>query len=622
MNRLVLTLLHLWDPVSWALLGLGILGCLWCFTRWVLVEREHPIALLKNRFDPITRWLMLHRRSRKTLPVSLVLVLLWMGLQQGAQQGELLEWSFLNPKTLVGIHAGAVLMGLFIWLYWDGEPSFLKSGDGRANAQFRDVPEEWGPRDVDSNVARDKDRPSAEILGYRSPTKLARRLVGTGQACKENLTFVSFRWDILSRHIFLLGPQGSGKTSGFYAHLMLSSQYPWIYQDSKAELPFREQFPDRVVWGLDARGHATRSVVWNPMEEVQSSEDFDLLVDFTFPVIPRDANPWVRQMSRILFTAILKARRWVSIQEIARTVRRMRLQPFLDYLDPIWKDLLSDPKNYAPVLQDLVAGLSCWETPRVRAITEGPSAVRLDDFISRGGYVMNSESSDALRIPVQVFWSMLQSRLRDRPEGASRILLLMDEFGDAGKIPHIERALILLRSKGVAIVAGIQNMGLLEDVYPQNWKAVLQGFGTRVWLARNMEDDMRERLSRALGKWTRRVPAVNSTSKETEREVDLMPLDGWGSWSQQGVALGRLHGFTYWTPYSIPIPRFPLGEALSPTDPWEEAEAQRKADREAPEAPVLKLSVLPPPPHIPSDDEVQPPSVELPTSKVREEDWL
>ena len=95
---------------------------------------------------------------------------------------------------------------------------------------------------------------------------------------------------------------------------MISANAQWIYQDSKAELPFRAMFPDRLVWGLDVRGHATRSGLWNPLQEIRGPEDIDLIVDYVFPSNPRDANPWVRDMARVLFTAILRAKPWSSLQ--------------------------------------------------------------------------------------------------------------------------------------------------------------------------------------------------------------------------------------------------------------------------------------------------------------------
>ncbi len=578
MNNLVRNLLQLWGAVgASACTALGLGGLLWCGIRWALIERRDPQVLLQDRFHWLTRWLLLHRRSPKTIPLSGALLALGLGMSWAMEQEAFVRGVFRNGPLFLGAHAALVILALVLWITWNREPKYVKAGEGRADARFCDVSEEWSTRVIEGDTTHTDKCPTAELLVYRSPSRLAQRLVVDGQHKGCHLTLVSFRWDILSRHVIAVGPQGSGKTASLYAPIMHSSLVPWVYQDSKAELPFRDEFPDRPVFGLDVRGHATRSGIWNPMEEIRSVEDFDLLVDYLFPSDPNDKNKWVRDSSRVLFRAMLQTQRWQSIQELARTLRRTRLEPLLERLDPIHLDTMKDPRSQAIVLSDLVVGLSRWETVRVRSITEGKSTVTLDDFIARGGYVMNCEDSDALKGPVHVFWAMLLGRLRNRPEGASKILLLLDEFGDCGRIPNIQRALVLLRSKGVSIVAGIQNLGLLQDVYPQDWKAVMEGFGTRIWLARNLEDELRQRLSHGIGKFTRRVPPAGKNAKETEKETDLMPLDAWGRWSALRVALGRLHGFTYWFPVPIDIPHTPLGEALPGGDPWADSEVEAKA---------------------------------------------
>ena len=626
MMDFIFNLLRTWEAGgALVLASLGFLGLLWCILRWYWVEREHPLVLLYDRFDQITRWLLLHRRSQKTLYISLGLLVLGIGMHLGVSQRTFWIWAYKNGLLFLSFHGIPVIIALILWLTWDREPRYVKSGQGRANARFRDVAEDWGARVVEGGKTHTDCRPTAELLVYRKPSKLACRIVAEGQHQGCYLTLLSLRWDILSRHVFVVGPQGSGKTASVYAPIMHSSLVPWVYQDSKAELPFRCQFPDRLVFGLDVRGHVSRSGVWNPIEEIRSAEDFDLLVDYIFPKNPKDPNGWVRDMARVIFGAVLRSRRWESIQQIARTLRETRMEPFLADLDPIYQDVMKEPKSQVPVLQDLVVALSAWETVRVRTITEGKSTVTLDDYISKGGYLMNCEDSDALKGPVHVFWAMLLGRLRNRPEGASKVLLLLDEFGDCGRIPNIQRALFLLRSKGVSIVAGIQNLGLLQDVYPQDWRAVMEGFGTRIWLARNLEDELRERLSKALGKFTRRVPPSNKNANETEKEADLVPVDAWGRWSELRVALGRLHGFTYWFPVPIPIPRTPLGDVLPGGDPWADSEAElRAAAQDALKSAELPKWCLQVPNGTPGSKSVSelPDDPLQPTEPSLEEDWL
>ncbi|MBP1625964.1 MAG: hypothetical protein H6Q00_439 [Holophagaceae bacterium] len=622
MKQTILTLLRIWDGGGALLLAcLGGLGLAWWAFRWLWIEQADPCDLLQRRLHRLTRWLLLHRRSPKTLPLSLGLLVLGLGLLWGVSDRDFLTWAFRQGPVFLGIHGVVLVLALILLATWNSTPSYVRSGDGRADARFRDVAEEWSQKVVEGGQVHQDPRPIAELLVHRSDSRRACRLVLPGQHRGGNLTLLSFRWDILSRHIFVVGPQGSGKTASLYAPIMHTALVPWVYQDSKAELPFRDEFPDRPVFGLDVRGHLTRSGVWNPLQEIRTTEDFDLLVDYIFPKNPKDPNGWVRDMARVLFGAVLRMKRWESIQQIARTLRESRMEPFLETLDAIYMDTMKEPKSQVPVLQDLVVTLSRWETARVRSITEGPSTLTLDDFIARGGYVMNCEDSDALKGPVHVFWAMLLGRLRNRPEGASKILLLLDEFGDCGRIPNIQRALVLLRSKGVSIVAGIQNLGLLQDVYPQDWKAVMEGFGTRIWLARNLEDELRQRLTQAIGRFTRRVPPANRNAKATEKEADLMPLDAWGSWSERRVALGRLHGFTYWFPVPIEIPRTPLGPMLPEGDPWASSEAEvRAAEREALKAVELPEWCL----EVPGAAPVE--TVSSPTSTTPEptleEDWL
>ncbi len=576
--EVVQQVLRIWELVG-SIVGLiGGMGTVeWVF-RWIYRALNPPLVWLLEHQHALTRW-ALRRNSAKAPWLWAGMLLTSWGMTHGAKWEPLLAWATDHPGFFGLLNALLLLVPILVLAFWDNHPKYVQRGQGRADAQFRDLPEDWGRFEVVDGKPKGDGRPVATLLGYRDPSKPARRALLPGQRSGRNLALIALRWDLLCRHVFIIGPQGSGKTSTIYGHIMYSAKGPWIYQDSKAELPLRENFPHRLVWGLDVRGHQSRSGVWNPLEEIRSAEDFDLIVDYVFPSNPKDANPWVRDMARVLFSAVLRSRRWASLQEISRALRAERLEPFLEPLDPIWKDLLKEPKSQVPVLQDLVATLARWETPRVSAITEGTSTITLDAFIEKGGWVMNCEMADALRAPIYLFWAMLIGRLRNRPEDASPLLLLMDEFGDAGRLPSIERALILLRSRGVAFVAGIQNLGLLKDVYPQNWQAVAQGFGSKIWLLRNAEDEIREGLSRALGKWTRRVKAANTKSRDTEKDVDLMPLDAWGAWSDERAALARSNGFTYWLPLSLAIPRTPLGQPILQQDPWAEAEARAEAAR-------------------------------------------
>jgi hypothetical protein len=101
---------------------------------------------------------------------------------------------------------------------------------------------------------------------------------------------------------------------------------------------------------------------------------------------------------------------------------------------------------------------------------------------------------------------------------------------------------------------------------------VAQGFGTKIWLCRNAEEESRELLTRVLGRWTRVIKGHAPHVRETESPVDLVPIDAWGRWSDERAAIARSNGHTYWLPLSLDVPRTPLGEPIAERDPWEEAE--------------------------------------------------
>ncbi|WLT33342.1 type IV secretory system conjugative DNA transfer family protein [Geothrix sp. PMB-07] len=572
MQETIKSLLNFWNlggTVTVSLLGL--IGIFFYSTRWFFIHREDPLKLLRSRGDKLYRTLFEWRPKRLWLPFCLALLSIGMLVRIAISRIGVEEWAHRRPELFLAAHVG-ILFGLFLifMIFRDKLPAHVKAGTGRSDAKWHDPKQDWGRTFKDTEGKNIYDNsPVAAVLAYRSPCKAASRTLIDDQRHKRNLTAIQIRWDIVAGHIFVLGAQGSGKTTTWYSHIMHSASCPWIYQDSKAELPWREENPNLPVFGLDVRGYQTRSGVLNFLEEAKTPEDLDLIVDYVFPVLSHDNNPWVRLLAREMFRAILTSRRWDSLQEISRALTSTPLKTYLAKLPPIWQNLMSEEKTSVPVLGDMVTTLGKWETPRVAAITEGHSTVTIDDFLAKGGYVMNCEMSDALRAPVHLFWAMLLGRLRNRPEGSSKILLLMDEFGDAGRLPNIENALILLRSKGVGIVAGVQNFGILEKVYGRDLKAVTKGFGTKILLARRLEDEYREQMTKNAGKFTLRFKTAGA-NQEQERESELLPASEWGRWSEEGAALSRINGWTYWLPLSIPTPPTPLGPRMEEVDPWQD----------------------------------------------------
>jgi hypothetical protein len=406
----------------------------------------------------------------------------------------------------------------------------------------------WNPRDA---VA------AALVLRPKGPASQDGLVPWT----MKDATFVHFTWSQLSRHMLVVGTTGSGKTTSFYHHLMLSSRVPWVYQDQKAELPLFDRFPDRPVWGLDTRGYESRSGVWNPMEEVQGPEDIEVMSALLFPD-RGNMNDWIVRGARMLFEAMCKRWRFESLQQYVYLVEHQSMDWIVSNLPSGYATALADQRARAYYVSEILDVLRPWiNTARIAAVTYGASTVTLDDFMERGGYVLCNEDKH-LRQPVTLFWGMLLHRLRNRPSGdAAPLLLLLDEFGDAGRIPNMAQALAMYRSKGVGIVAGVQSFALMESVYGETeWRAVRDGFGTYIVMAANTMQH-----TQGSAGLTGPTPSVHvGVSAPSRVASPLVPIDQWALWSAARAAIVRgATGPTWWIPWPVDIGPSPVGERLS-----------------------------------------------------------
>ncbi|HKC12175.1 MAG TPA: type IV secretion system DNA-binding domain-containing protein [Vicinamibacteria bacterium] len=424
---------------------------------------------------------------------------------------------------------------------------------------------------IDREFGRRRDAVAALLVRRRENRAARRRLVPFSTPASTRLAFLT--WDQLSRHLLVVGASGAGKTTGFFNHLMLSATVPWVYQDQKAELPLRERFPTRPVWGLDTRGRRTRSAVWNPLDEIQSPEDVDVLAALLFPDRPGDQNLWVARGARRIFGSLLKLEHHDSLQSLAWSLENEPADALAGRLPAGSAATLADPRTRGHYLSELLEVLSPWTSSRIARVTQARSTVSLEAFMTRGGYVLANEAEQELRGPVTAFWGLLFHRLRNRPAGAAPLVLLLDEFGDAGRIPHMAQALALYRAKNVSLVAGIQSYALMESVYGREWKAVRDGFATTFVLTANLDPGLAGRLSRELGRFTRSRVAGNLTAHLSshgpslgpslgygqEIGVDLVSRDEWGRWSDARACLVRAARPTWWVPCPIEIGATPLG---------------------------------------------------------------
>lgn len=474
-------------------------------------------------------------------------------------QGHLL---IMTTQTKIILGVGALVLAVITVSLWPSKNIFDSPGGELGAARFSDPLKttEWGGLSKGSGIDRAAPNPVLAYLPVVAPRSKNARL-GLVGARFEEWTLIPLRAQQLNQGILVVGMPGSGKTTRVFNPILLTAVVPVIYSDPKASLPLKDQRPRARVWGLDLRGYRSRSEVWNPLEEIHSKEDEDLLYALILPDLPGNKDPWVRSGARDLlagFLEIRKAKGWASMSDLADWALSNSPEIWAQVLGPTYEYSAKDPKKFGALSDELKTCLKAWSKPRIRAITSGPSTVRLEDFIKDGGYVLAADKEEN-KGPIKVFWALLLDRLKSRPERSSQIILAMDEFGDAGAVPDMPNTLAMVRSRGVSIVAGIQSFSLLQRTYREDGDAVRDGFGLRFLYLENFPDDDRISLSKWVGSRTLQYKREKGVPPAQPFAVPLLPVDRIGAWGDAGALLARGNNWTWWHPVQIVLPDSPRG---------------------------------------------------------------
>ena len=178
----------------------------------------------------------------------------------------------------------------------------------------------------------------------------------------------------------------------------------------------------------------------------------------------------------------------------------------------------------------------------------------------------------------------------DRPDGRlpRPCTLLLDEFGSAcGRLPEFETRLATLRSRGVTVIAAVQTVSQIEQVYGKAAESILENFSTKVFLGGSVSLADAQRASLMSGQCTAMTPSVTVTRGPGEGlaglrsrtrtavarpvlladEVARPPVNALLGPPAIAFAPGRPPFYAYLPPiYEMPIWRL-LGEAGRPPDP-------------------------------------------------------
>ena len=167
-TSLTITLLRAWYYWAPWLVTLCLVGELLLLARSLILRIVPPDYWLRKRQAWSTRS-MLCRYSWKWPWLLAVLGLIGSGAWAGMRSKEWVLWACDHRWPFLGMHLGLLVVGVITLVLWDMEPGYIRKGEGRADAQFRDLHEDWGRYEVRDGRRVGDGIPMAALLLHRSP---------------------------------------------------------------------------------------------------------------------------------------------------------------------------------------------------------------------------------------------------------------------------------------------------------------------------------------------------------------------------------------------------------------------------------------------------------------------
>ncbi len=351
----------------------------------------------------------------------------------------------------------------------------------------------------------------------------------------------------LEEHVLIVGPTGKGKTAGLIAPGILSEHgsRSLVIIDPKQELVrlTAGAVAQHLRVKLFAPTQPERSQQYNPLTFIKSMEDAEEFAACWVSNTGRSSDPfWDRNTELLITATVLHLRTTEPTAPFSRLADLLASTSFEDMdkllshspsedarriAEAFMKDLRLNEKTAGGVFTDVAGRFFRVQNPKIRAVTarndldfsamvDEPTALYLS---------IPASSAERLQplmacLLMQMFSAFVERAERE-PEGKlpRGVTCYLDEFANAGRIPHMSQRITMLRSSRVALIMAIQNYAQLTSLYGEEQKqTILSNASTHIVLPGAGQDEA-EFYSRRIGNMT----AIGQTmSRNTlAREGDL-----------------------------------------------------------------------------------------------------
>lgn len=326
----------------------------------------------------------------------------------------------------------------------------------------------------------------------------------------------------------VFGPPGCGKSTSFVLPFIMQTimrRESLVVTDTKGEVYAKTAEAARYngyqVLRLDFK-NPEYSDGWHVLKELR--HEFNRALVFADTVAANSGNlsdTFIEAQKGLLTAVCLYQERMPGIPDTQRTFYQamaMILQGPAK-LDQIMEaalsaypeemlvvgDTYSTFKNGSPNLRDnivngLASRLRILSSPDVRNMT----SVDEIDFVSIGKqptilYLSMSDQNDTMKFLASLAFSFAMMDLIDYADSRKEqhldipVHFLMEEFGNLGRVPSIDRYLSTARSRGISINLVVQSLGQLHGIYEENMTNTILA-DCSIWMALGCNDKMTAEL--------------------------------------------------------------------------------------------------------------------------------
>ncbi len=366
---------------------------------------------------------------------------------------------------------------------------------------------------------------------------------------------IIFSEDLMSKHTLLLGGTGCGKTNVFYYFLQqiknkMSKEDVMLVFDTKGDFYSKFYHQGDVVIS-NSKQHVQNSLKWNIYKEVlvdgwDDKDIFNNVYEITHSLfkdaIERTSQQFFPSAARDLFSAILIAQIRLGKDDMEFRKRFFNNNALREYLDSLSVERLKkllNPKVFPDLSSALMYVGDGQNDQALGVLAELQNVTRqifIGEFAEDGRFSVRNfvrekngktlfieydlAMGETLTPIYRLLFDLGLKEAMGRNKSSGNVYVICDEFKLLPNLQHIEDGVNFGRSLGVKIVAGLQSIEQLYEIYGESkGKNIAAGFSSVISFKTN-DNSTREYVSDLYGKniVLEQYKSSNNTIVEDKRE--------------------------------------------------------------------------------------------------------